>query len=140
MAESKTLAADRPRGRWAQLAPWLALIPFAGWSVLRLTGWEPKFRWSQLVSFTPYVAGASLLPLAVAVALRRWRAALAAAVVSGALGAAVLPRALPDCPPGSPKGNGCGCCRPISSMAACPSARSWTRCGGTGRTCWSCWS
>ncbi|MBE3012357.1 endonuclease/exonuclease/phosphatase family protein [Microbispora sp. NEAU-D428] len=98
MAESKTLAADRPRGRWAPLAPWLALIPFAGWSVLRLTGWEPKFRWSQLVSFTPYVAGASLLPLAVAVALRRWRAALAAAVVSGALGAAVLPRALPDCP------------------------------------------
>ncbi|NUR87899.1 MAG: endonuclease/exonuclease/phosphatase family protein [Nonomuraea sp.] len=74
---------------------WALLSPFAGWAVLRLSGWEPKFRWSQLVSFTPYAAAGSLLPLVLALALRRRPVAVAALVVVGLLGSAVLPRAVP---------------------------------------------
>ncbi|WP_084464174.1 endonuclease/exonuclease/phosphatase family protein, partial [Microtetraspora fusca] len=78
------------------VALWLALAPFASWAALRLTGWEPAFRWSQLVSFTPYAAAGSVVPPLVALALRRRAAAVAALAVAAALASAVLPRALPD--------------------------------------------
>jgi endonuclease/exonuclease/phosphatase (EEP) superfamily protein YafD len=48
------------------------------------------------VSFTPYVAAACLIPLLLAVVLRAWPVALAAALVAVGLAAAVVPRALPD--------------------------------------------
>ncbi|MFD1544479.1 endonuclease/exonuclease/phosphatase family protein [Nonomuraea guangzhouensis] len=80
---------------WVTPALWALLSPFAGWAVLRVTGWEPKFRWSQLVSFTPYAAAGSLVPLAFALAARNRPATLAALVVGGMLASVVLPRAVP---------------------------------------------
>lgn len=32
---------------------WAFPIPFAVWLALRSGGWEPTFRWIQLVAFTP---------------------------------------------------------------------------------------
>ncbi|MEV6158194.1 endonuclease/exonuclease/phosphatase family protein [Nonomuraea sp. NPDC052129] len=77
-------------------ALWALLSPFAGWAVLRVAGWEPKLRWSQLVSFTPYAAAGSLVPLALALALRNRPATYAALVVGGLLASVVLPRAVPQ--------------------------------------------
>ncbi|WP_214103444.1 endonuclease/exonuclease/phosphatase family protein [Acrocarpospora catenulata] len=95
-------ATAAPRSRLVP-ALWVLLVPFAGWAVLRLTGAEPKFRWSQAVSFTPYVAGAALLPLLLATAMRRWQLAVAWLVVAGLFAVIVLPRALPD---GNPEVSG----------------------------------
>jgi endonuclease/exonuclease/phosphatase (EEP) superfamily protein YafD len=74
---------------------WLMLVPFAGWAGLRLAGWEPKFVWSQLVSFTPYAAAASVLPLVVALLIRNGPLVVAALLVTGSFAVAVLPRAVP---------------------------------------------
>ncbi|WP_155341911.1 endonuclease/exonuclease/phosphatase family protein [Acrocarpospora corrugata] len=93
--EVQQIAAVASRG-WIGPALWALLVPFAGWAVLRLTGIEPKFRWSQAVSFTPYAAAATLLPLAAGVALRRWPLALAWLAVAAVFAVIVLPRALPD--------------------------------------------
>jgi endonuclease/exonuclease/phosphatase (EEP) superfamily protein YafD len=57
----------------------------------------------QLISYTPYVAAASVLPLAFALLLRRWREALAAVAVVAAFGAFVVPRAVAE-----PGGSGTG--------------------------------
>ncbi|ETK34314.1 endonuclease/exonuclease/phosphatase family protein [Microbispora sp. ATCC PTA-5024] len=89
--------------RLAGIGLWLVLLPLAGWAGLRLAGAEPKFRWSQAVSFTPYAAAASLVPLLAAVGLRRRATAVAAFAVTASLAAAVLPRALPD---GNPPADG----------------------------------
>ncbi|MFC4112794.1 endonuclease/exonuclease/phosphatase family protein [Nonomuraea zeae] len=83
------------RGRLVVPLCWLVLVPFAGWAGLRLAGWEPKFVWSQLVSFTPYAAAASLLPLLVALLIRNGPLVVAALLVTGAFAVAVLPRAVP---------------------------------------------
>ncbi|GAA1013602.1 endonuclease [Acrocarpospora pleiomorpha] len=93
--EVQHIATTAPRA-WIVPALWALLVPFAAWAVLRLTGVEPKFRWSQAVSFTPYVAAAALLPLALAVALRRWPPALAWLAVVAMFAVIVLPRALPS--------------------------------------------
>jgi endonuclease/exonuclease/phosphatase family metal-dependent hydrolase len=85
------------------VALWAAAVPFAAWAALRMSGWEPVFRWSQLVAFTPYVAAAALLVPVAALVLRRRRAAVAGAVVAGVLASAVVPRALPD---GNPAAGG----------------------------------
>ncbi|MFC7590559.1 endonuclease/exonuclease/phosphatase family protein [Nonomuraea antimicrobica] len=75
---------------------WLAVVALAGWVGLRLLGWEPAFLWSQLVSFTPYAAVLSLVPLPVAVLTRDRPLQVAALVVAGAFATVVLPRALPE--------------------------------------------
>ncbi|WP_433336263.1 endonuclease/exonuclease/phosphatase family protein [Spirillospora sp. CA-294931] len=85
---------------WLTMAVWVAVVPFAAWAVLRWTGWEPLFRWGQLVAFTPYVVGAGVLVPLVALVLRCWWAAGVAAMVAVSLVWAVLPRALPDGNPG----------------------------------------
>ncbi|MFI6321273.1 endonuclease/exonuclease/phosphatase family protein [Nonomuraea sp. NPDC050556] len=82
---------------------WLVLVPFAGWVVLRLTGWEPKFAWSQLVSFTPYAAAASLVPLGLAVLLRNGPLITAALAVTCCFAVIVVPRAIPE---GNPEAGG----------------------------------
>ncbi|WP_138711701.1 endonuclease/exonuclease/phosphatase family protein [Nonomuraea basaltis] len=68
----------------------------AGWASLRLFGWEPKFFWSQLVSFTPYAAALSLVPLGFAVLMRALPLLVAALMVTGAFAAIVVPRAVPQ--------------------------------------------
>lgn len=82
---------------------WLVLAPLAVWAGLRLAWWEPKFVWSQLVSFTPYAAAASLLPLCLAIFMRNGPLALASLLVTASFGVAVLPRAVPS---GNPQAGG----------------------------------
>jgi endonuclease/exonuclease/phosphatase (EEP) superfamily protein YafD len=82
---------------------WVVFVPFAGWAGLRLSGWEPKFAWSQLVSFTPYAAAASLAPLCLALFMRNRPLIMAAVLVTGAFAVAVLPRAIPE---GNPEARG----------------------------------
>ncbi|NUR90853.1 MAG: endonuclease/exonuclease/phosphatase family protein [Nonomuraea sp.] len=82
---------------------WLVVVALAGWAGLRLCGWEPKFVWSQIVSFTPYAAGCSLLVAGLAVMLRAGTLVAASLVVVFAFALAVLPRAVPE---GNPPANG----------------------------------
>lgn len=72
----------------------LSLLPFTVWAAVRLLGTERGAPWMQLMSFTPYVAGVALLPLAAAVVSRRWGLALVAAALAVVLAGCVLPRAV----------------------------------------------
>ncbi|OKI89570.1 endonuclease/exonuclease/phosphatase family protein [Micromonospora sp. CB01531] len=85
-------AAARTR-RIATTACWLTVAPVAAWAVLRLAGLE-RGPLVQAVAFTPYIAAASLVPLVLALALRRRAAAVAAAVIALALVGVVAPRAV----------------------------------------------
>jgi endonuclease/exonuclease/phosphatase (EEP) superfamily protein YafD len=71
---------------------WLLVAPFVVWAVIRLFGLERGWLLVAGIAFTPYVAAASVLPLALAGATGRWWAALVAAGTVLALGACVLPR------------------------------------------------
>ncbi|MFF4624942.1 endonuclease/exonuclease/phosphatase family protein [Nonomuraea jabiensis] len=82
---------------------WLMVAGLAGWAGLRLCGWEPKFVWSQLVSFTPYAAVLALVPLGFAVFVRSGALLAAALVVTAAFAVIVLPRAIPE---GNPPAGG----------------------------------
>jgi endonuclease/exonuclease/phosphatase (EEP) superfamily protein YafD len=66
------------------------------WALVRLTGIERGFPLVPLMAYTPYMALAAVLPVAVAVALRRLLPALVAAVAGLYLAFAVLPRGLAD--------------------------------------------
>lgn len=88
-------------GRARRLVPaglcWgFALITLA-WAGVRVVGLG-KGPLVQLLAFTPYVAAGALLPLILALALRRWWAAAVAAVAAVALLGAVAPRVLPGDP------------------------------------------
>ncbi|MFU8850354.1 endonuclease/exonuclease/phosphatase family protein [Micromonospora sp. SL1-18] len=72
---------------------WLAVAPAAAWVVLRLAG-SDRGPMVQAVAFTPYVAAGSLVPLVLALALRRRGAAVVAAVAALVLVGAVAPRAV----------------------------------------------
>jgi endonuclease/exonuclease/phosphatase (EEP) superfamily protein YafD len=69
------------------------VLGVAAWAGARALGVERGQRPVQLVSFTPYVAAASLAPLALALGRRRWVAAGTAALAAAALAGCVLPRA-----------------------------------------------
>jgi endonuclease/exonuclease/phosphatase (EEP) superfamily protein YafD len=71
---------------------WVAVIPIAIWTVIRLLGLEGGYPLVAMMAFTPYVAIAALLVAGVAVALRNWAAATVAAVVMLCLASVVLPR------------------------------------------------
>lgn len=73
----------------------MLVLPGVFWCAVRLSGWE-RGPLVQLMAFTPYVAIGSLLPLGLAVALRRRWAAVVAALTAAALLAVVAPRALPE--------------------------------------------
>ncbi|MCG5471068.1 endonuclease/exonuclease/phosphatase family protein [Micromonospora sp. LAH09] len=77
---------------------WLAVAPTALWATLRLIGLD-RGPLVQALAFTPYVAGFSVLALALALALRRWWPAALAAVAAVALLGAVAPRALASAQP-----------------------------------------
>jgi endonuclease/exonuclease/phosphatase (EEP) superfamily protein YafD len=81
--------------RAGTIACWLSLAPGLGWLVLRLGGLERGIL-VQVVAFTPYVVICTLVPLGLALALRRFPAAIAAALVTITLAAVVGPRAVPD--------------------------------------------
>src|SRR5690349_18517566 len=69
-------------------------LPWLVWALLRTLGIELPFPLVALVSFTPYAALSSPLPVLVALALRQWRVAVLAGVAAGLLGVAVVPRAV----------------------------------------------
>jgi endonuclease/exonuclease/phosphatase (EEP) superfamily protein YafD len=72
---------------------WAVAAPGVLWAAVRLLGVE-RGPLVQLLAFTPYVAAASLIPVALALALRRWWPAGVAAVAAVALIAVVAPRAV----------------------------------------------
>ncbi|MDX6741235.1 endonuclease/exonuclease/phosphatase family protein [Actinocorallia sp. A-T 12471] len=86
-------------GRWKTFVAWALLAPFAVWAAVRLSGWDSSFRWVQLVSFTPYVAAASVAVPVAALVLRRKGAALAGVAVVAVFAALLAPRVLPDSEP-----------------------------------------
>src|SRR5512138_136936 len=72
---------------------WTVTGLLAGWSAVRLLGWERGTLAAQLMTFTPYVAAGSLVPVAVALWTRHWVVAAVAVLACAGLAAAVLPRA-----------------------------------------------
>ncbi|MET8006431.1 endonuclease/exonuclease/phosphatase family protein [Nonomuraea glycinis] len=81
---------------WRKVLVWGAVTPFAGWTVLRVSGWEPVWPWTPLVAYTPYaavVAGAGLL---LAAAMRQRAAAVVALATTVVLAGTVLPRGFAD--------------------------------------------
>ena len=74
---------------------WLLLAPGLVWAVLRLFGWERSFL-VQAFAFTPYVAAWTVVPVIVAVTMRRRPEAAVAALAVVIMAWCVLPRALPD--------------------------------------------
>src|SRR5262245_49438486 len=89
------------RRRTVPAPPWPVLAPGLVWALTRLFGLEFGTRPVQLVSFTPYAALASLVPLAVCLATKRWWPAAVAGLATVALAARVLPRSV-----GGPAGAG----------------------------------
>lgn len=73
---------------------WVAVIPIACWTVIRVFGLESGSLLSILIFFTPYAAVAALMITGVAVTLRNWAAAAVVAAATACLAAAVLPRAI----------------------------------------------
>jgi endonuclease/exonuclease/phosphatase (EEP) superfamily protein YafD len=72
---------------------WVLAVPGLLWAGVRLFGLE-RGPLVQLLAFTPYVAGWSLVPVALALALRRWGPAGVAVVAAVALVGVVVPRAV----------------------------------------------
>ena len=73
---------------------WLLILPGLVWALVRLGGLD-RGPLVQLLSFTPYVAGWSLVPAALALGTRRWPAAALAVLVVAVFAGFVLPRAVP---------------------------------------------
>ncbi|MFJ2028997.1 endonuclease/exonuclease/phosphatase family protein [Streptosporangium sp. NPDC087985] len=84
---------SRRRRRLPRALVWALVTPFSAWAVARVAGLERGSPATQLMTGTPYVAAASLVPVLLA-ALSRTRAAAGVALVTtAALGFSVLPRA-----------------------------------------------
>jgi endonuclease/exonuclease/phosphatase family metal-dependent hydrolase len=77
-------------------APWILAAPWAAWAFARLLGLERGFPLVPLISYTPYVAATAVLPLAVALAMRRWAPAALSGLSLALLLLAVVPRVVPD--------------------------------------------
>jgi endonuclease/exonuclease/phosphatase (EEP) superfamily protein YafD len=75
---------------------WIAVVPVAGWTFVRLLGLDGGYPLATLMAFTPYAAVAALLLAGVAIALRNWAASTVAALATVALALVVLPRAIGD--------------------------------------------
>jgi endonuclease/exonuclease/phosphatase (EEP) superfamily protein YafD len=83
---------------------WAAVLPVAAWALVRALEVDGGFPLIPLIAYTPYVAAVAPIVLTAALALRNWAAALIAALATGFLLAAVMPRALgagEDLPPDS---------------------------------------
>jgi endonuclease/exonuclease/phosphatase (EEP) superfamily protein YafD len=91
---ARALGRPWPRPSARTLLAALVLAPWLAWAVVRTFGWETGSRGAAAITFTPYVAFASPVPLLLAVLLRRWAVAAVGAVVVVAFALAVLPRAI----------------------------------------------
>jgi endonuclease/exonuclease/phosphatase (EEP) superfamily protein YafD len=85
---------------------------WAAWAGVRLFGLERGYPFVPLLAYTPYVAAGAIIPLVVAVAVRRWVAASVAFAVLTLFAAFVLPRAFSD------DGNGPARGTPLRVMTA----------------------
>ncbi len=95
--------AARRRIPWrglAQTVCWALVVGWAAFTIMRVFGLERTWYLDTLVSFTPYVALLSVIPLIFALLLRRWRAAIVALLTSLALVTLLLPRAIGGPDPG----------------------------------------
>ncbi|RLP92295.1 endonuclease/exonuclease/phosphatase family protein [Micromonospora sp. BL4] len=90
--------ARRRADRISTVLCWLAVVPTAAWASARLAGLD-RGPLVQALAFTPYVAGWSVLALALALALRRWWPAAVAALAAAALLGVVAPRAVAGAQP-----------------------------------------
>jgi endonuclease/exonuclease/phosphatase (EEP) superfamily protein YafD len=76
--------------------PRLLVVPWAAWAVVRAFGLEGgREPLIKAMTLTPYAAVTSLLPLVLALLLRRWRVAAVAGVVVAVFALALAGRALP---------------------------------------------
>jgi endonuclease/exonuclease/phosphatase (EEP) superfamily protein YafD len=75
---------------------WVAVLPVAAWTLVRVFGLDRGVPLVPLMAFTPYVVIAAFLVAGVALALRNWAAASVAALATLCLALAVLPRAIGD--------------------------------------------
>jgi endonuclease/exonuclease/phosphatase (EEP) superfamily protein YafD len=82
--------------RVAVTAVWALAAVGVAWTLIRVFGLESGYPLVPLIAYTPLVALAALPLLAVALLLRVWAAAGAAALVAVVLVALVLPRAFGD--------------------------------------------
>lgn len=73
---------------------WAAVVPLAGWAIVRAFGLESGGQLTSLMCFTPFAAIAALLVAGLAIAFRNWAAAAVAGVATVYLATAVLPRAI----------------------------------------------
>jgi endonuclease/exonuclease/phosphatase family metal-dependent hydrolase len=80
----------------AKLALWASIAIGVAWVAIRLLGLERGFPLVPLIAYTPYAALAMILVLALALLLRHWIAAAAAAAVLAGFAVSVLPRAVLD--------------------------------------------
>ncbi len=71
---------------------WVLVAPAALWAIVRGLGLDGASPFVPFIAFTPYVALASLMPLAVTLAARRWWPAAWAGVACLALAICVIPR------------------------------------------------
>ncbi|WP_026211703.1 endonuclease/exonuclease/phosphatase family protein [Longispora albida] len=74
---------------------WAGVAVMGAFTLVRLFGWEAGWPLRPLMAYTPYIALGVLAPLALALALRNWRATAAALVVAATLAVLVVPRWLP---------------------------------------------
>lgn len=81
---------------WRKVLVWGAVTPFAGWAVLRVSGWEPVWPWTPLVAYTPYAAVVAGVGLLLAAAMRQRVAAVVALATTVVLASTVLPRGFAD--------------------------------------------
>ncbi|WP_344921192.1 endonuclease/exonuclease/phosphatase family protein [Streptosporangium oxazolinicum] len=90
-----TVVSPGRRRRWRipTTLAWAAVTPFAAWAVARVAGLERDALTTQLMTGTPYVAAASLVPVLLAVLARNRAVTAVALVTTTALGFSVLPRA-----------------------------------------------
>lgn len=90
------LAVRRKRPAWlrtvAAVACWIVVLASFGFAVVRVFGLERTWTGHTVIAFTPYVTALSVVPLALAAILRRWRAAGVAFVATVALVCVMIPR------------------------------------------------
>lgn len=90
--------ADRRRSSLLTALCWLLVVPGLGWALVRGGGLE-RGPLIQLLAFTPYLVAWTVVPLGLALAVRRWWAAGAATLAMVVLVGLVAPRAVTDDPP-----------------------------------------
>ncbi|MCX4386186.1 endonuclease/exonuclease/phosphatase family protein [Micromonospora peucetia] len=95
MTEAPRRATKHRTTRLRTALCWAAVAPGVAWAAVRLGGLD-RGPLVQLLAFTPYAAAGSLLPLVLALALRRRWPAVVAALAMATLVAVVAPRALPS--------------------------------------------